>query len=431
MRNGMRDTLVGAFLRYADTATLPEDSGEQRLLKRIIMVVSTFVPFYIVGIGVIYLIYQEFLPGWVTVAVGLYSWLNAFLFARVHRHPQRFFWITNFGIMFAYMIAAFYSTFVNGGGLLLWGLVYPCLFGLMCVRARQLIPFFLWYLVLLVINTAITPYYRPITSIPQTLTLQIFAVNLVAVSVNVLAIVAYFVYQRNVALALLRGEQVKTDNLLLNILPAEIASILKEEPRTIAEHYEGVSVLFADVVNFTPLSATMTPVELVNLLNEVFSYFDTLVDKYDLEKIKTIGDCYMVASGVPRRRADHAHAIIRMGLEMQAYIDTHTFSEKKIAFRVGINSGEVVAGVIGRKKFIYDLWGDAVNTASRMESHGAGGSIQITRSTYDLIHADFDCEPRGTMYIKGKGEMETWFVLSENTPAANPTSTSPASATSG
>jgi guanylate cyclase len=154
----------------------------------------------------------------------------------------------------------------------------------------------------------------------------------------------------------------------------------------------------------------MSPAEVVNLLNEIFSHFDALVERHDLEKIKTIGDCYMAAAGVPRRRADHAQAIVRLALDMRAYVEGQTFAGRRILFRIGINSGPVLAGVIGRKKFIYDLWGDAVNTASRMESHGVGGVIQITRATYELVKNDFVCEPRGTVNVKGKGEMEVWVV---------------------
>jgi adenylate cyclase len=154
----------------------------------------------------------------------------------------------------------------------------------------------------------------------------------------------------------------------------------------------------------------MTPIELVELLNEVFSQFDRLVEKYGLEKIKTIGDCYMVASGVPRARHDHAQALLGMALEMQAFVSANQFLGRQLEFRIGLNSGPVVAGVIGRKKFIYDLWGDAVNTASRMESHGVGGTIQITRATYELVKDAFVCEPQGTLNVKGKGEMEVWFV---------------------
>ncbi len=155
----------------------------------------------------------------------------------------------------------------------------------------------------------------------------------------------------------------------------------------------------------------MTPEELVSLLNEVFSQIDTLVDQYGLEKIKTIGDCYMAAAGVPRPRPDHAHALAQLALDIQDYVEHTPVKGRQIHLRIGINSGPVVAGVIGHKKFAYDLWGDAVNTASRMESHGAAGVIQITRSTYELIRDEFICEPQGQVVIKGKGEMAVWRVM--------------------
>jgi guanylate cyclase len=137
------------------------------------------------------------------------------------------------------------------------------------------------------------------------------------------------------------------------------------------------------------------------------------LDKYDVEKIRTIGDSYMVASGVPRGRHDHAQALVRMALEMRNYVAAHTFRDGRVvSFRIGINSGSMIAGVIGRRKFVYDVWGDAVNIASRMESHGLGGAVQITRATYELIKDEFVCEPRGTVNVKGKGEMEVWIVMS-------------------
>jgi len=214
----------------------------------------------------------------------------------------------------------------------------------------------------------------------------------------------YFVGQRDYF-------QERSEMLLLNILPKEISEALKAGPKTIAAHHDAASILFADVVQFTPLAATMTPLQLVELLNEVFQCFDNLVEKYDLEKIKTIGDCYMVAAGVPRGRPDHATALVGLALDMQAAVAERTFGGQRLAFRMGINSGPVVAGVIGRKKFIYDLWGDAVNVASRMESQGQSGAVQITRRTYELIKDQFVCEPRGTATIKGAGELEVWHVV--------------------
>ena len=221
-----------------------------------------------------------------------------------------------------------------------------------------------------------------------------FVLNLGTVIAIVFWLLYYFVGQRNFF-------QERSETLLLNILPKEISEALKVDRGAIAAHYDSASVLFADVVEFTPMAATMSPLRLVNLLNDVFHCFDDLVEKHDLEKIKTIGDCYMVAAGVPRERPDHAVALVQLALEMREAVATRKFGDRKLAFRIGINSGPVVAGVIGRKKFIYDLWGAAVNMASRMESHGESGTIQITRNTYDLVRDEFDCESKGTIKVKG------------------------------
>ncbi len=207
----------------------------------------------------------------------------------------------------------------------------------------------------------------------------------------------------------------QADQLLLNILPRRIAEQLEYVPdRIVAEHVPSASVLFADLAGFTPLSAGMTATDLVRLLNEVFSAFDQLVEQRGLEKIKTIGDCYMVAAGVPEPRDDHAGILVDLALAMQECVAGRTFMGRDLRFRVGINSGPLVAGVIGRKKFIYDLWGDTVNTASRMESHGVGGRIQVTEATRAMIEGQFCCEPRGVIPVKGKGDMPTWFVLGRN-----------------
>ncbi len=203
----------------------------------------------------------------------------------------------------------------------------------------------------------------------------------------------------------------QADQLLLNILPRSIVEQLEYEPdQIVAESIESASVLFADVVGFTPLSEGMAASDLVNLLDEVFSAFDALVQQRGLEKIKTIGDCYMVAAGVPEPRTDHACVLTDLALAMQECVTRRTFLGRKLSIRIGIHSGPLVAGVIGRKKFIYDLWGDTVNTASRMEAHGVPGSIQITRATRELIEPEFICELRGTIAVKGKGEMPVWFV---------------------
>lgn len=216
---------------------------------------------------------------------------------------------------------------------------------------------------------------------------------------------------RKQAEAALRLEQEKSDRLLLNILPKPIADRLKQDQSIIADTFTEVTVLFADIVGFTQISAQISPPELVSLLNDIFSTFDRLAEKHGLEKIKTIGDAYMVVGGLPMPRSDHAEAIAQMAIDMQQAItefsDTH---DRDFSIRIGINSGPVVAGVIGIKKFIYDLWGDTVNTASRMESHGLPGRIQVTSTTYNILQEKYLLESRGTIEVKGKGEMNTYFL---------------------
>ncbi|MEO0759886.1 MAG: adenylate/guanylate cyclase domain-containing protein [Cyanobacteria bacterium J06648_16] len=207
-------------------------------------------------------------------------------------------------------------------------------------------------------------------------------------------------------------EQQKSEKLLLNILPQPIAQRLKQKSAAIADGFSNVTVLFADIVGFTQLSTTMPPQKLVSLLNGIFSAFDQLCEKHDLEKIKTIGDAYMVVGGLPVAREDHAKAVVDFALDMQRAIATfNQDTGESFRIRIGINSGPVVAGVIGTKKFIYDLWGDTVNIASRMESHGTPGSIQITESTFQQVKDHFQIEALGKIAVKGKGEMITYRVI--------------------
>ncbi len=204
----------------------------------------------------------------------------------------------------------------------------------------------------------------------------------------------------------------RANDLLLNVLPGSIAQQLKEDPGTIADGYEEVTVLFADIVDFTPMASGADPVAVVNKLNDIFSDFDELAAQHGLEKIKTIGDAYMVAAGLPQARADHCRAVAAFGLDMLAAIENHrSWDGRALALRVGMNTGPVVAGVIGRQKFIFDLWGDAVNVASRMESSGIAGRIQVTAAVKEKLEGVYAFEERGPIAVKGKGEMVTYMLL--------------------
>ena len=218
----------------------------------------------------------------------------------------------------------------------------------------------------------------------------------------------------------MRAEQEKSERLLLNILPEAIAQQLKQNHSTlgkyhgealIAEQFDDVTILFADIVGFTPLSSRMPPTELVQLLGTIISTFDLLSEEYGLEKIKTIGDAYMVACGLPVPRLNHTEAIADMALEMQRVITQFRMDTgEAFQLRIGINTGPVIAGVIGMKKFIYDLWGDTVNVASRMESQGISGGIQVTQATYERLKDKYILEKRGIIEVKGKGEMLTYWL---------------------
>jgi class 3 adenylate cyclase/HAMP domain-containing protein len=215
-------------------------------------------------------------------------------------------------------------------------------------------------------------------------------------------------------------EKATSERLLLNVLPGPIADRLKAGENLIVDRFEAVTVLFADIVGFTSLSSRTSPEELVTMLNELFSMFDKLAETHGLEKIKTIGDAYMVVAGIPQPVADHAVALTHMGVDMIEGIDAFAKAHgTDLTIRIGVHTGPVVAGVIGRKKFIYDLWGDTVNTASRMESHGVPGRIHVTEATYQLLRPVFDLEARGPLEIKGKGTMQTYLVVGVKPPMAS------------
>lgn len=398
--------------RVAAWGVTPADSDDQRTRKGIFNVAATIVSVvFLLVIGPFYIGFREAFVGLAYMAVGVVIIVGLASLKPLGGSYDRFLFIISAAVVPAHLLIYIsLGGFVESGGILLWGLAHPVMSNLILNGSRSALRWFAYFFANLLIAIALTPNLTPTRNLPPAVQLSTFALSVGLIAFIITVITTYFVSQLESAYRLLRGEQEKSENLLLNILPKDIAAILKNESRVIADSFEGASILFADVVNFTPMSAQMTAVELVELLNEVFTHFDALVEKYGLEKIKTIGDCYMVASGVPRPRADHAQVLTRLALEMQAYVASREFHGRKLAFRIGLNSGPVVAGVIGRKKFIYDLWGDAVNTASRMESHGAGGVVQITRATYELIQDDFKCESRGTVNVKGKGEMNVWCV---------------------
>jgi adenylate cyclase len=300
--------------------------------------------------------------------------------------------------------------FLAAGGVGVWGILAP-LGALVFLEVRLAVPWFIAWVALFVMLGIVGELVFD-SDLPVTFTTTMLALNVIGAGSLAFTVLAIFANQRNAALRALEAEQQRSEALLMNVLPSSIAERLKAATERIADHFESASILFADVADFTPLAQALAPAEVVGLLDRLFSLFDALVERHGLEKIKTIGDCYMAAAGVPDPQPDHARRAALLALDMRDAVRTSAIAGRPgLELRIGINSGPVVAGVIGTKRFLYDLWGDAVNTASRMESHGAPGEIQMTRSTFQLLDGEFVCEPRGTVEVKGKGRMETWYLV--------------------
>jgi adenylate cyclase len=274
-------------------------------------------------------------------------------------------------------------------------------------RPRRAWPWFAAFVVTTLLVVVLSEVVRPEgADLPNGFVRTFDVLNIIAVAFVTTMLLVVFARGRESA-------QARVEALLLNVLPEEIAQRLQAEPNAIADDFDDASILFADVVDFTPLASRLDAREVVGLLDRLFTAFDELVDRYEVEKIKTIGDCYMVAAGVPSPRPDHAQALADLALEMKDCAHT-CLPGSDLRLRIGISSGPVVAGVIGRRRFLYDLWGDTVNMASRMESHGISDEIQITRPTWELLDGEFVTERLGLVAVKGKGEVETWRLVGRN-----------------
>ncbi len=410
---------MDAFARYAqpwlDRAARigadPRDDDETRLRKALLVLICVLIlPISLVW-GVIYLALGAMagLIAWLYLAISVAA---IAIFSRT-RDTEWFLRVELLDILLAPTISmAFVGGFVVSGAVGLWGILAP-LGALVFNGARSGVRWFIAFVALFVISGIVGELASGSRStFPPWFAPTMIALNVTVAGSVVFGLLVQFVRQREEALAALRVEQDRAENLLLNILPRSIADRLKTDTTTIADQFAAASILFADVVDFTPLSDRLQPAEVVGILDHLFTHFDLLAEKYGVEKIKTIGDCYMVAAGVPTPRADHARVMAQIALDMRdAMRSDDAVGHLGLEVRIGINSGPVVAGVIGRKRFLYDLWGDAVNMASRMESQGTAGRIQVTRETYELLRDEFDLESRGTVPIKGKGDVEAWYLV--------------------
>ncbi|MDX1437022.1 MAG: adenylate/guanylate cyclase domain-containing protein [Anaerolineales bacterium] len=400
------------LVRFAEAVAAPIDSDDLKLQKALIVAASILI--MVAGLlwGTLYLAFGELIAGAIPIAYSTLSLVSLAVFLRTRRYePYRISQLVLILLLPFFLMIAL-GGFVNSSAVILWSILCP-LGALLFAREKNPPLWMLLYLGLVVIGGFIQPHMRESNNLPPALVTPIFFIlNLGVVSGIAFVLLFYFVRERERTYGLLRVEQLRSEELLLNVLPGEIAPRLKGKHEIIADYHAEASVLFADIVESTAIFAQIQPDEAVDWLNEVFTRFDRLVDRYNLEKIRTVGDNYMVASGAPRPAPDHAGLIARLGLAMTKEIEGITPRHgMKLNIRVGINSGALVAGVIGTSKFHYDVWGDTVNIASRMESQGVPGKVQITDNTYRLIKDTFICEPRGPIEVKGKGRMNTWFLI--------------------
>lgn len=311
------------------------------------------------------------------------------------------------------LLQASLGGFVASSGMVMWAIFVP-LAALALLGTRRsllwLLAFFAELAVLALIDPVVS---RDPADLPSGVVISFFVLNVIGVTVSAYAMLAYFVAQRARAHRALEAERERSERLLINVLPEPIAERLKAGTGVIAEYHDAVTVLFADLVGFTRRASAMAPADVVTLLDRIFTAFDRLADAEGLEKIKTIGDAYMVTGGLPTERPDHLQAVARTALSMRDEIAAMAAltGQEWLDVRIGIDTGPVVAGVIGRRKFIYDVWGDTVNTASRMESQGVPGQIQMTWRTAGALGPEFSVLERGTIEVKGKGPMRTFFLL--------------------
>ncbi len=400
-----RATPAHRLRQVLEIGCLPTDSDQERVTKEVFVVIGLGATLAGVFWAVMYVALGKPLSGLIPLVISV---VVAAIFARFVQTkrlgllPVPF---LGFGILLPLLLQLSLGGYVRGSAVVMWAFMAP-LFSLLLRPARETaiwLAIFVGDLVLAaLLDASVAQKVQPL---PNVAILTLFALNIAGIGSLTFLALSYFRVQRDAA-------ERRSEKLLLTILPESIAARLKRGEEPIADHHDDITVLFADLAGFTVRSAHETPAETVAVLNEVFSVFDGLVRRYGLEKIRTIGDSYMVAAGVPVARPDHAHAICAMALDLRGEVARlNANHDWDLSFRIGINSGPAVAGIVGREKFHYDLWGDTVNIASRMESHGLPDQIQVTEPVYERLKNDFVFERRGFVDVKGKGPTLTYLLV--------------------
>jgi adenylate cyclase len=397
---GMR-RLVG---RLANLGVAPDDTEEIRVQKvTLTLAAMTVTVLAVMWVGT-YLALGLPASAAIPFSYQVVSVVTLAVFARTKDY--RFFRFSQVAliILLPFLLQWSLGGYAASSAVSLWALE-GALGAMFFFTAAAAIPWFVLFVLLTVVSGLAEPWLSQHAAvIPTPIVTTFFVLNIVGVSLTAYLLLQVAIRARDTALA-------SSERLLLNVLPRSIAERLKRETGIIAESHEDVTVLFADVVDFTPFTERTAPERVVGVLDEIFSAFDLLAERLGLEKIKTVGDAYMVVAGLPDPRPDHAEAGADMALAMQDELGRLcTALNLDLRIRIGMQSGPVIAGVIGRRKFIYDLWGDTVNTASRMESSGLPGRIQVTEAVFERLRADFGFEPRGEVEVKGKGLLRTYLL---------------------
>ncbi len=410
--------------RLRNAGIQPEDSEELRLNKSLLMLATGLIS---VAIMVWVAIYSVLGPQFSTTLPFAFQLLlagNMLLYLRSGNFD--YFRVSQLGLfLFLPFLAQWIGgTIISTSGVLLWALLAP-VGAILCIGPHQSIGWFIAWATLTAFSGAMDVYLADYSlvaqkeNVPTRTTLVFFTLNFIAVSTIIYMLLRYSIEQKHkvqrsleVAHQQVQIAQERSEKLLLNILPGAIADRLKNSDKTIADGFADVTVMFADIVNFTQVAANMSPSQVFAMLNRIFSAFDELAEQFGLEKIKTIGDAYMVAGGLNEDLSDYSAAIADMAVAMRDLLRRDfAINASHLEVRIGIGTGPIVAGVLGKKKFIYDLWGDTVNIASRITSEGVPGMIQCDTMTYHRLSASFDFHEPQTIYLKGKGNMTVYRLI--------------------
>ena len=407
-----RGLVNGPLERLSHLGARPGLTEDEALRQGTLVLASVLIALLSTVWVTMYLVLGYPLSAAIPASYQLVTLIGLVVLSRTQRFA--FFRVTQFVIFLVLpaLLQVSLGGFVASSGMVLWALFVP-LAALALLGVRRATPWLLAYLGVVVVLALLDPLLsKNPADIPTPVATAFFVLNVFGVTISAYVMLGYFVEQRQRAAAALEVERERSERLLLNVLPDPIAQRLKADDGVIAEQYDSVSVLFADLVGFTGHAQAMPPDELVTLLDRIFTAFDRVADTEGVEKIKTIGDAYMLASGLPEPRPDHLRAVVRSAFAMRDEI-ARIAAEPGLGWlslRIGIDTGPAVAGVIGRRRFIYDLWGDTVNTASRMESHGLPDQIQVTERVAAAVGEEFTVRPRGTIEVKGKGPMRTFLL---------------------